>query len=85
MRLQNFNYNSKNLVKVNKQKANRLFNEGKYIYILPCKANPNSSWISPMCFKKSQDSNNFLNIVNQYEYYNCNSQLGKYSAFFVEQ
>ena len=38
MRLEKFNHNGKELVRVNKQKANRLFNEGKGIYILPCKA-----------------------------------------------
>lgn len=84
MRLERFNHNGKELVRVNKQKANRLFNEGKGIYILPCKANPSSIWISPMFFEKSAENNDFLSIVNSFEYYNCNSQLGKYSAFFVE-
>lgn len=85
MRLERFSYSGKELVRVNKQKANRLFNEGKGIYLLPCKANPCSAWISPMFFEKSEENNDFTRLVGSFEYYNCNSQLGKYSAFFVEE
>lgn len=67
---------------VNKTKAERLFNEGTEIFLLPCNANPNSVWISLCPVKKDDES--FNSVVNGYKYYNCNRELGLYVVYFIK-
>ena len=71
------------LSRVSKLKAKRLFQEGVTIYLYPCMANPSSIWLSPPGINAEYDSS-FDTIVNHYEYYNCNNELGRYAKFFVE-
>lgn len=93
---QNFNtmkINNKEVVKVNKTKAKRLFYEGYKTYMIPCKANLASPWISPceMTLLKYEDKCNWMEIqdfeeiVNSFTYFNCNSELGKYPHFYAEK
>jgi hypothetical protein len=79
-------------VKVNKTKARRLFNEGKTLYFVPCKVYPNynNPWVRPydINLERIKDEvvfNNFDSIVNNFEYYNCNSELGNYTHFYIEK
>lgn len=79
---------------VQKRTAKRLFDERKTIYVISCNANPNSQWINGFYelslelleqkddYIKEYDSD-FQKHVNTYEYYNCNSELGKYAHFYI--
>lgn len=67
---------------VNKTKAERLFNCGVEVFLLPCNANPNSVWISLCPVKKEDES--FNSVVNGYRYYNCNRELGLYVVYFIK-
>ena len=79
------NYNDGTFKKVTKTTAKKLFNAGITIYLLPCKANINSIWFSPYPFNIKQCENmDFQTIVNSFEYYNCNNEIGKYTAFYTE-
>lgn len=74
---------------VNKTKAERLFNEGMEVFLLPCNANPNSVWISLCPVKKDDKSfysvvESFNSVVNGYRYYNCNRKLGLYVVYFIK-
>lgn len=51
--------------------------------LLPCKANPCSIWISPMWFNFSSVEE-FNKVVNEYTYYNCNNEVGRYPHFYIE-
>ena len=73
-----------NYTRINKREARKLYNLGRLITILPCKANPNSPWFSNSAVSKESADKNFDALVNEFTYYNCNTaELGRYPAFYV--
>lgn len=78
-------------IKCIRPKAERLFNEGKTIYLLPCKCNrlcltEKNCWITPVQIKKDADAGNtFKKLVDSFEYYNCNREVGYYTHFYVKE
>lgn len=77
-------------IKVNKTKARNLFNQGKTVYIVPCKVrfDFNNMWIEPYEINKSKyeyyDVDTFDIIINSFEYHNCNYELGYYASYYVQ-
>ena len=72
-----------NYTRINKSKARKLYNLGRPIVVLPCKANPNSPWFSNSTVSK-ESGRDFDTLVNEFIYYNCNtSELGRRPAFYV--
>lgn len=71
--------------KITKTTARKLFNEGKTIYLLPCKAVIGSCWIVPTPICKSLDEGDFDKSVNAYEYYTCSNATGKYSHYYISE
>ena len=93
------NCKSNGYTRISKATARKIYNNGGYIFMLPCKARLDSMWISPARFNKSEfctaatvgidtvvpRNHEFETVVNCYSYYNCNySELGKYPAFYVK-
>ena len=73
------NYN-----RINKSEARKLYNLGRTITVLPCKANPNSPWFSNSAVSKESADKNFDALVNEFTFYNCNtSELGHRPAFYA--
>ena len=72
-----------NYTRINKPEARKLYNLGRPIAMLPCKAKPNSPWLSnSTVYKKS--GREFDAIVDEFAYYNCNtSELGHRPSFYV--
>ena len=92
--MREINYNGNTYTQVQKRTAEKLFNNGGTVYIIACNANPCSPWINGFyelsleLLSKHNDyipeyDNDFRKHVNSYEYYNCNSELGKYSHFYI--
>ena len=78
--------------RVMKPLARKMFNCGISIKLLPCKVSDSalvdSTWVEPMeisLLTSPHDINNFDRLVNEYEYYNCNAELGYYSKYFVSE
>ena len=72
-----------NYTRINKPEARKLYNLGRPIVVLPCKANPNSPWFSNSTVSK-ESGRDFNTLVNEFIYYNCNtSELGRRPAFYV--
>lgn len=75
-------------IKVNKTKARNLFNQGKTVYIVPCKVrfDFNNMWIKPYEINNSKidEYTTFDTIINSFEYYNCNYELGYYTSYYVQ-
>jgi len=74
---------------VNKQKAERLFNEGKTIHVKQNNANVNSFWIDFADIKKfvmykSEEGYTFEKALNTWHYYNPRNELGYYPQFFIK-
>lgn len=79
--------------KVNKPTARKMYRQGCSILLLPCKVNDSavngsSPWVKPVTININtctHDANKFDRSVNDYEYYNCNAELGYYSHYFVSE
>ena len=72
--------------RVRKDVARRLFNEGRTIYLTPSNiaASDSNLWVKP-CPISNRSEKNFDDIVNSFEYYNCNSELGYYTNFWINE
>ena len=84
--------------RINKRAAEKAYNEGKMLYILPCKVNFANRWIKPVRVHKESTTTMSIDgfnttitrnrefdiLVNAYTYYNCCNGLGKYPAFYIE-
>lgn len=95
--MKTINYNNKEYTQVQKRTAEKLYNDGKTVYIIPCNANPCSGWIDFLIMpneanyigsdkpthEQIQELYPFQKVVNQFEHYNCNSELGRYSHFYI--
>ena len=75
--------NNKQVKQVNKTTAKKLYDSGIKIYLHPCNMMLNNCWMSPMPLDNTSGER-FKTVVNGYEYYNCNNELGSYCNFFTE-
>lgn len=69
--------------KIDKRQARKLWNEGKQFIIVSCNMQPD--W--GMAVGKKWDGNenrSFDSLVNEFSYYNCDAERGRYPAFYVE-
>lgn len=76
---------------VNIKSAEKAYNDSKQLWLLPCNMMVDNHWQTPMPLNKADVSNNaftsgssFSAMVNDYKYYNCDTERGKYPIFFVE-
>ncbi len=91
-------YDNNGIVRVSKSMARRLYNAGKAIYLLPCKVRFENMWIKPVRAVPDElttigtstgfdtvvaRNKEFETVVNCFEYYNCNNELGRYTAFYT--
>ena len=85
-----------NYKKVNKPIARKMYNKGYTIKLLPCKVSDSVvtgvphdfDWIKPVEISEktcTHDANKFDRSVNDFEYYNCNSEMGYYSHYYVSE
>ncbi len=72
--------------RIRKDVARRLFNNGQIIYLTPSKiaASDSSMWIKPYPIN-NRAGENFDDLVNRYEYYNCCYELGYYTSFWINR
>ena len=76
--------------RITKPHARKLFNQGKLLCIAPVNANMYYNLCNLYIFinKYDYDNNEILDFdkaINVFEYYNCNSELGHYTKFFVNE
>ena len=90
MRDMDFVKDGKYYKRVNKARARKLYNDGIQIVLYPIEANPFSMWAgSGYTINISNIDENdkypptFDSIVNSFEYYNCNSEMGQYTKFYI--
>lgn len=76
------------IVQIAKQRARRLYEQGKTIYLQSCNMRFNTMWQSACPISKSTEQweeQDFDKTVNEYTYYNCDCERGKYPNFFVKK
>lgn len=85
-------YNGKHLHRINARRVNNLINNytkhlGLVIYTLPVNANPESPFMEffEIELNSYNDSIDYLNTINEIQYYNCVEELGNYLKFYIEK
>ena len=68
---------------INKTTARKLYKEGKPFIIVPCNMRPDSMFAIKM--KPGWMWRNFDNFYNEFCFYNCNNETGRYPRFYVEE
>lgn len=68
------------MIKIRKNVARKLFNEGTEIYLCPCNMRVDTA----IKVKKTDSRNDFDKLVNEFAYYNCNSERGRYTSYYVD-
>ncbi len=72
-----------NFIRVDKRQARKIYENNGELYLLPCNMNPENSWgmlLGPVNTWEPFDS-----MVNAATYYNCDSERGRYLAFYVRK
>lgn len=72
--------------RIRKNQARKLYNEGKTIIIAPCNLNiynPVYNSILSQTIVKIADNREFDNIINDFEWYNCNHEMGYYCSYYI--
>lgn len=69
---------------VNRAVARKLYDEGKNVFLNSCNMRLNNPWQGMMRVNKTDHDETFEYCVRWFEYYNCDSERGKYANFFVE-
>lgn len=80
------NLDTKTYKRIRKDVARKLFQEGRTVYLTPSNvsADDTNLWIKPYPIN-NRDEKDFDVKVNQFEYYNCNSELGYYACFWTNK
>lgn len=73
--------------RVDKRVARRLFNEGEAIFLVPCNCDVHSLFTYEIGkdYWGIDEDPDFDKVVNAFEWYNCNSELGRYTMFFIKK
>lgn len=74
----------KNMVRVSKKAAEKAYNAGKTVLLAPVNANMNYIFF-PGVYVDNTGEEGFNRIINGFEYYNCNSELGHYTKYFIKE
>ena len=74
--------------RINKSVARRLYNAGEDVLFCPCKMRPLSTWGLGIIENKDNWGNKdipFDTLVDNYIWYNCGNETGKYVAFYIKE
>ena len=72
--------------RINKTQAKNLYKNNKEVYLLPSNVRIGSKWIKPTKIKYNDNVGDaFDSICNEYQFYNCNSEVGKNIWFYMRE
>lgn len=72
--------------RINKKQARRAYNNGLTVRFCPCNIRPDFPLGLGMDMNRIQQNCEgvaFDVLLNQFEWYNCNTETGKYTAFYI--
>ena len=69
--------------KISRRVARKDYENGDTIYLLPSRIRLDNMWIQPYSINVSSGAD-FDRMVNNYKYYNCNSEAGLDVAFYIQ-
>lgn len=69
--------------RITKAEARKRWDAKQQLYIAPCNLRPGGPWGIGVEFDSENISDDFDNVVNNFEYYNCHdSETGRYASFY---
>ena len=82
----NDSYRYKNLIRVRKNVARKLWCQKEIVFLLPCNLRVDNPWQPPYGVSGNEyTEEEFNKVCNGYSYYNCDKERGKYLHFYVEE
>ena len=77
-------HKGKTYIRIDKVHARHLFNTGERLVLVPSKFSPFNIWgLQAETERNEFEYSDFDTLVNEFEYYNCDSETGKYAAFWI--
>lgn len=71
-------------IRISKQAARKRYEACQNVIIIPCRCAPGNAWgIGNRMYNVG--GRTFEQYINEWSYYNCNSELGRYPAFYVKE
>jgi hypothetical protein len=69
---------------INKAQARKMYAMDKPFIIVPCNMRPNSVFAITVC-NGMWGHENFDSLYNEFCYYNCSNETGRYPRFYIEE
>ena len=83
------NYDGKQLVRINKRIAHKMYINGNMVYACPVNSNPWLMGVSTidwlMTMTDEQKEKYWNHMVNSISYYQCNAEMRHYLKFYAEK
>jgi len=70
--------------RITKRTAERLYKAGQPMLFCPVKLRPGGVW-GAGCIITKEEGRTFEQVLNAFEYYNCNNETGNYTAFYIKE
>ena len=73
--------------RITRSKAKKAYDKGHWITLYPVNLRPRTICNPPIPIRNDcgmTDGMTFEAVVNEFEYYNCNRETGRYAKFFME-
>ena len=70
--------------RITKAEAFKEYKNGNTIYLIPVKLAPGGFW-HPEIPIKNDSPRKWESIINEFQYYNCCSERGYYTAFYIKE
>ena len=67
--------------RITKRAAIKLYEMGEPVLFCPVKLIPGGAWGNG-CIITKEEGRTFEQVLNAFEYYNCNNETGNYTAFY---
>ena len=92
MNFKEITYKGMELKRINRKKVNNILKHyskhlGLIIYVAPInmRIDDTSFWSSPIEIEidRYNDYYDYINCINEIQYYNCNKELGEYLKFYI--
>lgn len=71
--------------RITKRTAERLYEMGEPVLFCPVKLIPGGVWGNGYIVTKEEEGRTFEQVLNAFEYYNCNNETGNYTAFYIKE
>lgn len=80
-----YSYTKDNFIfeRIPKNKARAAYNNNLTVVFCPCNMRPDSPRGLDMDMNKANNNIDFEKLLNEFEYYNCNNETGRYALFYI--